>query len=167
MGLKALCVAGVCSLCLFAASDQPGRAEPIALASATSPADPSAQPPDPSQGVVYICPMDPDVRSHNAGVCRRCGMRLGSGIPDPVEFHLEMSVFTETPLPGRTPVLQSTRQMGRFGHESGFAPDGNTFYATSISTGDVAAVDVTDPTQPEVVWEGKRWPCLGRSPNGR
>ncbi len=106
MGLKAFCVAGVCSLCLFAASDQPGRAEPIALASATSPADPSAQPPDPSQGVVYICPMDPDVRSHNAGVCRRCGMTLVTGIPDPVEFHLDMSVFPETPAPGRMAVLQ-------------------------------------------------------------
>jgi hypothetical protein len=106
MGLKALCVAGVCSLCLFAASDQPGRAEAIALASATSPADPSAQPPDPSQGVVYICPMDPDVRSHNAGVCRRCGMTLVTGIPDPVEFHLDLSVFPETPAPGRMAVLQ-------------------------------------------------------------
>ena len=50
--------------------------------------------------------MDPDVRSHNAGVCRRCGMTLVTGIPDPVEFHLDMSVFPETPAPGRTAVLQ-------------------------------------------------------------
>jgi hypothetical protein len=55
----------------------------------------------------------------------------------------------------RTPVLQSSTQMGRFGHESGFAPDGRTFYATSIGTGDVAAVDVTDPKRPRIVWEGR------------
>jgi hypothetical protein len=106
MRLKGLCVAGVCSVSLCAASDQPGRAEPIALASAAAPADPSAPPPDPSQGVVYICPMDPDVRSHNAGTCRRCGMALVTGIPDPVEFHLDMSVFPASPEPGRTAVLQ-------------------------------------------------------------
>ena len=33
-------------------------------------------------------------------------MRLVTGIPDPVEFHLDMSVFPETPVPGRTAVLQ-------------------------------------------------------------
>ena len=35
----------------------------------------------------------------------------------------------------RHPVLQSSTPTGRFGHESGFAPDGNTFYATSIGDG--------------------------------
>ena len=41
---------------------------------------------------VYVCPMDPDVRSHNPGTCRRCGMTLVAGIPDPVEFHLDLDV---------------------------------------------------------------------------
>jgi hypothetical protein len=50
--------------------------------------------------------MDPDVRSHNAGVCRRCGMTLVTGIPDPVEFHLDLSVIPQSPEPGRTAVLQ-------------------------------------------------------------
>ncbi len=35
----------------------------------------------------------------------------------------------------RAPALQSSLPVGLLGHESGFAPDGNTFYATSISTG--------------------------------
>ena len=34
------------------------------------------------------------------------------------------------------------------GHESGFAPDGNTFYATSLSTGKITAVDVSNPKLP-------------------
>ena len=35
----------------------------------------------------------------------------------------------------RNPALQSSLPVGIFGHESGFAPDGNTFYATSIAHG--------------------------------
>src|SRR4029079_16377992 len=34
------------------------------------------------------------------------------------------------------------------GHESGFAPDGKTFYATSLYSGDVTAVDLTNPKAP-------------------
>ena len=48
----------------------------------------------------------------------------------------------------RFPALRSTLPVGVLGHESGFAPDGNTFYATSISTGQVTAVDVTNPSLP-------------------
>ena len=51
-------------------------------------------PPLPSQnaGSVYICPMDPDVRSNNPGNCARCGMALVAGLPDPVEYHLHLDV---------------------------------------------------------------------------
>jgi len=55
----------------------------------------------------------------------------------------------------RNPVLQSSTPNGSFGHESGFAPDGNTFYTTSIGTGDVTALDVRDPKLPKVVWRGR------------
>ena len=48
----------------------------------------------------------------------------------------------------RFPVVQSSLPVGVLGHESGFAPDGNTFYATSIGTGQVTAVDVTNPKLP-------------------
>ena len=51
----------------------------------------------------------------------------------------------------RNPVLQSSLPVGIFGHESGFAPDGNTFYATSISTGNITAVDVSNPKLPMIV----------------
>ncbi len=51
-----------------------------------------AQVPDPSS--IFICPMDPDVRSHDPGTCPRCGMKLASGLPEPAEYHMDM---TSTP----------------------------------------------------------------------
>jgi hypothetical protein len=50
------------------------------------------------------------------------------------------------------PTLDATYQASRFGHESGFSPDGRTFW---IGGGEgIAAVDVSDPTHPHTVWEG-------------
>jgi hypothetical protein len=50
-------------------------------------------------GAVYVCPMDPDVRSNSPGKCARCGMALVSGLPDPVEYHMQLDV---TPRPIKT-----------------------------------------------------------------
>src|SRR5690348_15766694 len=50
------------------------------------------QPPPPPPDAIYVCPMDPDVRSTRPGVCSRCGMKLVAGLPDPVEYHLDLSV---------------------------------------------------------------------------
>lgn len=44
------------------------------------------------QDLVYQCPMDPDVRSNIPGVCPRCGMTLRAGIPEPVEFPMDMKI---------------------------------------------------------------------------
>ena len=44
------------------------------------------------QDVVFQCPMDPDVRSNVAGVCQRCGMKLRAGIPEPVEFPMDLNL---------------------------------------------------------------------------
>jgi len=54
--------------------------------------------PLPSQnaGEVYICPMDPDVRSNSPGKCARCGMALVGGLPDPFEYQMHLDV---TPRP--------------------------------------------------------------------
>ncbi len=40
----------------------------------------------------YVCPMDKDVRSDKPGVCPRCGMKLVLGIPDDVEYPLELTI---------------------------------------------------------------------------
>lgn len=50
------------------------------------------QPPPAPADAIFVCPMDPDVRGTKPGVCSRCGMKLVAGLPDPVEYHLDLSV---------------------------------------------------------------------------
>jgi hypothetical protein len=54
----------------------------------------------------------------------------------------------------RHPVIQSTRPVARIGHESGFSPDGRTFWASGTAFESITAVDVTDPKSPHAVWQG-------------
>ena len=51
----------------------------------------------------------------------------------------------------RNPVLKSSLPVGFIGHESGMAPDGQTFYATSIGTGHTTPVDISDPSLPKTL----------------
>ena len=51
----------------------------------------------------------------------------------------------------RHPALQASLPVGFLGHESGFAPDGRTFYATSLFDGHVTAVDLTNPKLPRPI----------------
>ncbi|MBZ5620936.1 MAG: hypothetical protein LAQ69_19740 [Acidobacteriia bacterium] len=44
--------------------------------------------------------MDPDVRSATPGKCPRCGMNLVLGIPEPVEYPLNLTVSPRAPKPG-------------------------------------------------------------------
>lgn len=48
----------------------------------------------------YVCPMDRDVRSAGPGKCPRCGMSLVLGIPDPIEYPLELTLTPRMPKPG-------------------------------------------------------------------
>ena len=57
-----------------------------------------------AQEAVWVCPMDPDVRANQAGVCARCGMKLVSGVPDRVEYHMDL-----TTTPRSIQVNQPTR----------------------------------------------------------
>jgi hypothetical protein len=52
--------------------------------------------PNPAKDLAYVCPMDPDIRSAGPGKCTRCGMALVAGIPEPVEFHLDLTVTPAT-----------------------------------------------------------------------
>ena len=51
----------------------------------------------------------------------------------------------------RHPKLLSSTPSALLGHESGFAPDGKTFYASSAGGQTLVAIDLTDPA------------CRGRS----
>ncbi|MEV6073298.1 hypothetical protein AB0L82_42705 [Nocardia sp. NPDC052001] len=40
------------------------------------------------------------------------------------------------------------------GHEGGFSPDGMTYWSSGTIPGIVSAIDLTDPAQPHVIWQG-------------
>jgi len=61
---------------------------------------------DVRKNAVYVCPMDPDIRSNGPGKCRRCGMALVAGIPDPVEFHLDLTTTPSPPAAKETTTLE-------------------------------------------------------------
>lgn len=48
----------------------------------------------------------------------------------------------------RNPRLASSSLTGVLGHESGMAPDGKTFYTSSVGTPTLTAVDISDPSRP-------------------
>jgi len=58
--------------------------------------------------VVYQCPMDSDVRSNKEGFCSRCGMKLRAGIPEPVEFPVDLKVTPRAPRPAAKTELEFT-----------------------------------------------------------
>jgi hypothetical protein len=54
----------------------------------------------------------------------------------------------------RHPVLKSSTPVGVFGHESGMAPDGKTFYSASPATETIVAVDISNLSRPRALWLG-------------
>jgi hypothetical protein len=54
----------------------------------------------------------------------------------------------------RHPVFKSSTPVGVFGHESGMAPDGKTFYSASPGTETIVAVDITNLSNPRALWLG-------------
>jgi hypothetical protein len=66
----------------------------------------------------------------------------------------------------RRPVFQGSMPT-EFGHESGFSPDGETFWVAG-GGGRVLAVDVTNPKLPHTVWSGNMYSHgLSLSANGK
>src|SRR5256885_1612368 len=54
------------------------RAQSPASSTTPAPADQKA----PTDPIVYVCPMDPDVRSSVPGTCPRCAMKLADHVPE-------------------------------------------------------------------------------------
>jgi hypothetical protein len=52
----------------------------------------------------------------------------------------------------RHPKLLSRSWSALFGHESGFSPDGRTYYASGTAAG-LAAIDVSDPRHPKTIFQ--------------
>jgi hypothetical protein len=58
--------------------------------------------------VEFVCPMHPDVRSSQPGVCPRCGMKLVANLPDRAEYPLMVALHPEAPKPGKNLQLAFT-----------------------------------------------------------
>ncbi len=63
----------------------------------------------------------------------------------------------------RKPVPVSSTPLGFLGHESGFAPDGNTFYVGSLYFHTLTAIDLSDPRVPKPLWVTKEYQPHGMS----
>jgi hypothetical protein len=58
--------------------------------------------------VEFLCPMDKDIRALQAGKCPRCGMALVPGIPDSMEYGLDLALQPAAPKPGQKTRLTFT-----------------------------------------------------------
>jgi hypothetical protein len=58
--------------------------------------------------VEFLCPMDADVRQKGPGKCPRCGMKLLPGLPDPVEYPVQLTTTPRNPKPGQPVRLRFT-----------------------------------------------------------
>jgi heavy metal-binding protein len=83
-------IIGVAWACTERATPTPD-VEPARTQGATSP--------NPSTDLAYVCPMDRDIRSNDPGKCPRCGMELVAGIPDPTEYHMDLTVTPKPAVP--------------------------------------------------------------------
>src|SRR6185369_5574975 len=98
MAVRALRLLPVLFMCAASGSCRRAETPPATGGAAPSPTA-AAKAPDPSKDLAYVCPMDPDMRSNQAGVCPRCGMMLVAGIPEPREFDLELTMSPKAPRP--------------------------------------------------------------------
>lgn len=78
-------------------------ASTTAAALAQEPAEKAAEKP-----VEFLCPMDADIRQLTPGRCPRCGMKLVPGLPDPIEYPLEVTTTPRHPRPGQPVRLRFT-----------------------------------------------------------
>jgi Heavy metal binding domain len=58
--------------------------------------------------VEFVCPMHPDVRSAQPGVCPRCGMKLVANLPERLEYPLKLALEPRTPQRGKELTLALT-----------------------------------------------------------
>ena len=63
----------------------------------------------------------------------------------------------------RNPVLKSSLPVGTLGHESGMAPDGNTYYIASLDAGTLTAIDISNPVAPVPLFATNKYKPHGLS----
>jgi hypothetical protein len=69
---------------------------------------PAQEPPAAPPSLDFFCPMDPDVRTAQPGRCSRCGMALRVGVPEAIEYPVQLTLKPKIVRPDR-PVELSFR----------------------------------------------------------
>ncbi|MBM3762004.1 MAG: hypothetical protein FJW36_17370 [Acidobacteria bacterium] len=69
--------------------------------------------------VEFICPMDADIRQFKPGKCPRCGMKLVAGLPDPIEYPVQLETVPKNPKPGEKVRLRFTITHPKTGKPAG------------------------------------------------
>ena len=107
------------------------------------------------------------ILSENRGLLIAVAGNLGQSlIPGQIDIY---DLNAAPDLGCRAPVLISSTPLGIFGHESGIAPDGNTFYSSSLSNETVTAVDISNPALPRLIVQQQDVAAhgLSLSPDGK
>jgi len=85
---------------------------------------------------------------------------LGAVFANPAFYHGQFDLY-DVKADCRQPVLQSSLPMGILGHEGSFAPDGNTYYASSLYGHTLAAIDTSNPLATKLLWASAKWNVHG------
>ncbi len=96
-----------------------------------------------------VSPHESLILSEKRGLLMAVAGTLGTRVlPGQVDIY----DLNATPGQGcKVPLLMSSTPLGIYGHESGLAPDGNTFYASSLSDETVTALDISNPVLPKLL----------------
>jgi hypothetical protein len=85
---------------------------------------------------------------------------LGAVLSNPVTHPGNFELYDLTQ-DCRHPVLAAALPMGVLGHEGSFAPDGKTYYSTSLFAHTLVAIDVSEIHAPRTVWISPQWSIHG------
>jgi hypothetical protein len=85
---------------------------------------------------------------------------IGAVFANPAFYHGQFDLY-DASADCRRPVLKSTLPMGVLGHEGSFAPDGNTYYASSLYGHTLTAIDTSNTLAPTILWTSLKWNVHG------
>lgn len=85
---------------------------------------------------------------------------LGAVFANPLFYHGQFDLY-DINADCRHPVLKSSLPMGFLGHEGSFAPDGLTYYASSLYGHTLTAIDTSNTLATKILWTSLKWNVHG------
>ncbi|HEX9775111.1 MAG TPA: hypothetical protein VGB83_05990 [Actinomycetota bacterium] len=85
---------------------------------------------------------------------------LGAVFANPAFYHGQFDLY-DVSKDCLHPKLRASLPMGVLGHEGSFAPDGKTYYASSLYGHTLTAIDTSNTLAPRIVWTSTQWNVHG------